>query len=61
MQASISMGRTDRLARFNGVPFFLQDAISSEDYPPAPQFFRRPAPCAKVDNGLRVFFSNALK
>jgi len=60
MQASISIGRTDRLARFNGVPFFLQDAISSEDYLPAPQIFRRPAPCARVDDGLRGFSPKAL-
>ena len=52
MQVSISIGRTGRLARFNGVPFFLQDAISSEDYPPAPQIFRRPAAFARVDDSL---------
>jgi len=38
----------------------LQDAISSEDHPPPLQIFRRLAACARVEDGLRGFFLNAL-
>jgi|OpeIllAssembly_1097287.scaffolds.fasta_scaffold3244290_1 hypothetical protein len=61
MRASISIGRTDRSAFCNEVPFFLQDAINSVDYPPALQIFQRLAVCDRVEDGLADFFLNALK